>query len=185
MSCFQQELNLDEFVNSIKSMNISMGISRQDYQEFVCDAMSNVSFLHDFKNRYDCLFRVAKGTRERSFVFLGCNTLVGLLIMFIGMRIIQVLLVGLFNVEYWIRSDSKIRMSENFRSKECDPKFSDNGTFRIGPLTFLKISDPYLIRKPEFFPDIRSEISEILKSDRISEILNRIGGFLDSLIWIG
>ena len=42
---------------------------------------------------YDCLSRVAIGTRERSMVILGCITPFGLFIMFIGMRIIHVFLL--------------------------------------------------------------------------------------------
>ena len=52
---------------------------------------------------------------------------------------------------------------------------SDHRIFGSGPLKFLKKPDP------KFFPDTRSEISEILKSDRISEISDRIGGFLDRI----
>ena len=51
---------------------------------------------------------------------------------------------------------------------------SDYRIFGSGSLIFLKNHDPYPIRIPEIFPDTRSEISKILKSNRVSEISDRI-----------
>ena len=58
--------------------------------------MFNIYFLHDSMERYDCLFRVAIGTRERYLVFLGCNTPFGLFISLFGTGTIHVsfVLVG-------------------------------------------------------------------------------------------
>ena len=73
------------------------------------------------------------------------------------------------------------------------PNFSDRITgfsnripgFRIGYVEIFEksrsVSDP---KTRNFFPDTRSEISEILKSDRISEISDRIGGFSDRIFRI-
>ena len=83
-----------------------------------------------------------------------------------------------------------------------NPKISDRGNcdpnpirnFRISELfgsdhrisdrvrwIFWKISIRIRSENPEFFPGTRSEISEILKSDRIFEISDRIGGFSDRI----
>ena len=98
------------------------------------------------------------------------------------------------------------RISDRIRS---DPKISDRGNcdpnqirnFRISELfgsdhrvfgsdagfldrvrwNFWKIPIRIRSENPKFFPDTRSEISEILKSHRISEISDRIGGFSDRI----
>ena len=96
------------------------------------------------------------------------------------------------------------RISDPIR-KSGYPKISDRGNCDPNPIRNFRISELFgsdhrvfgsdtgfsdrvrwifwkiPIRKPEFFPDTRSEISEILKSDRISEISDRIGGFSDRI----
>ena len=84
-------------------------------------------------------------------------------------------------------SDRKIAIRIRSEIFGSDAGFSDRMPgFRIGSVDIFEksrsVSDP---KTHIFFPDTRSEISEILKSDRISEISDRNDGFLDRIFRVG